>query len=433
VIRPGVPAVPGRDRGFGYLWFGQTVAELGSQVGIVAIPLLAAATLHVSAWEMGLLVAVETLPALLISLPAGVFVDRHSRRKILIAADVGRAAALLCIPAAWLVGALSLPVLFAVALVVGGLTIVFDVAYQSYVPELLAGDELASGNQRLEMSASGAQVAGPGAGGVLVATLGAAGAILLDGVAYLVSAISIARTHAVRSAPAEGEGARRSSMWAAVAEGLRVVLADRALRDLAASTATFNLASAMILAVFVLFATRELGLSAGEFGLLYGLANVGFVLGAFVSGRLSRRLGLGPAMFLAGCLGALATVLLPLSIGPLAIVVLFAGRFAGAVATPVYNVALLTYVQSVAPAGLLGRVNATFRFIDWGTVPLGALLGGALGSQFGLRATLVVAAVLGVGRLGFLVGSPARRVGAPAVGVTGRVGMAPAEDVAPAT
>lgn len=400
-------------RGFGSFWFGQTVAELGSQVGFVAIPLLAAASLRATAWEMGLLVALETLPALIISLPAGVFVDRHSRRRILIATDIARAATLLLIPAAWAAGILSLGVLYVVVLVAGGLTVVFDVAYQSYVPEILAPEELAAGNQRLEMSASGAQVAGPGVAGVLVATLGAAGAVLLDGFAYVVSAVAIARSRSSVEMPPQVRSS--GSVRSEAAAGLRLVWADRALRDLAASTATFNLGSAMILAVFVLFATRELGLSAGEFGLLYGLGNVGFFLGATASARLARHLGIGSTIFLAACLAAVATLLLPLAIGPAAVLLLFAGRFTGAVATPIYNVALVTFVQHRAPAHMLGRINATFRFIDWGTVPLGALLGGALATGYGLRATLAAAAVLGVARLWFLIGSPARqaRLGAP--------------------
>jgi MFS family permease len=395
-------------RGFGAFWFGQTVAELGSQVGFVAIPLLAAASLRATAWDMGLLVALETLPALIVSLPAGVFVDRHSRRRVLIATDIARAATLLLIPAAWAAGMLSLGVLYIVVLVAGGLTVVFDVAYQSYVPEILGPEELATGNQRLEMSASGAQVAGPGVAGVLVATLGAAGAVLLDGFAYVVSAAAIARSRP----PDETRPKVRSSgsVRSQAAEGLRLVWADRALRDLAASTATFNLGSAMILAVFVLFGTRELGLSAGEFGLLYGLGNVGFFLGAAASARLARRLGVGSTIFMAACLAAVATLLLPLAIGPAAVLLLFAGRFTGAVATPIYNVALVTFVQHRAPVHMLGRINATFRFIDWSTVPLGALLGGALATGYGLRATLAAAAVLGVARLWFLIGSPARQV-----------------------
>lgn len=394
--------------GFGAFWFGQTLAELGSQVGFVAIPLLAAASLRASAWEMGVLVALETLPALVVSLPAGVYVDRHSRRTILIAADLGRAAILLCIPAAWFAGLLSLNVLYVVVLVAGGLTIVFDVAYQSYVPEVLAPADLTVGNQRLELSASGAQVAGPGIAGVLVATLGAAAAILVDGLGYVASAIAIAFSRASVETPAETDG--RPSMRSEAMEGLRIVWADRALRDLAASTATFNLASAMILAVFVLYGTRELGLSPGAFGLLYGLGNVGFFLGAFASARLARQLGLGATIFLAACLAAVATLMLPLAIGPAAVAILFAGRFTGAVATPIYNVALVTYVQRRAPMRMLGRINATFRFIDWGMIPLGALLGGAIATAFGVRATLAAAAAIGVARLWFLVASPARRV-----------------------
>jgi MFS family permease len=189
-----------------------------------------------------------------------------------------------------------------------------------------------------------------------------------------------------------------------------MVFGDPALRDLAVSTAIFNMASAMIAAVFVLFATRDAGMDALGVGALFALANVGFLVGAIASEPLSRRWGIGPTILAAALLGALATVILPFAVGAVAAVMLFLGRFTGAVATPIHNVNALALQQGRTRLELQGRVNATFRLIDWGTVPLGALLGGVLGDRLGLREVLAVAAVLGVISAAWLIRSPLRRL-----------------------
>ena len=408
------------DRGaFRALWVGQSISQLGSQVSLLAIPLLAVVTLDATPLEMGLLAALETAPFLLFSLPAGVLADARDRRRLLVLTDLGRAAALLVIPAAFVVGAASLPLLGVVAFVVGALSVTFEVAAQSYVPELLPEERLIEGNQRLELSTSAATVLGPGLAGVLVATIGGAFAIVLDALSYLASAAALLLTPPAprRSDVARGTQAvaRPRRVGHGLTQGFAVVLRDPFLRDLASSTATFNLASAMIAAVFVLYATAVLGIDPGTFGVLYGLANVGFLLGAAVVGYAARRWGVGRTLFSAAALGAVATVLLPLAAGPLAIAFLFLGRFAGALAVPLYNVNARTVCQRRVPGELLGRVNASFRFLDWGPLPVGALLGGMLATVLGIREALFVAACLGVASLAVLSRSPLRRLGPDAV------------------
>jgi MFS family permease len=404
-------ASAGAERAFRLLWLGQTVSQFGSQMTMVAVPLIAALVLHASPLDMGLLLALETAPFLVLALPAGALIDRLDRRRILIAADVGRAAAMGLLPAAAAVGALSMPLLYATTLMIGGLTVFFDIAYQSYLPLIVPREKLVDGNRRLEISASAAQVAGPGAAGALVAIAGASGALLLDAATYVVSALALSRAPGkVGTNSDEGSDEGSAKRGGGALDGLRVVFADPPLRDMAISSAAFNLASSMIAAVFVLYAVRDAHMDALGVGILYALANVGFVLGAIASEPLSRRGGIGRTIFAAAVLGALATVLLPFAVGPFAALVLFLGRFTGAVATPIHNVNAVALQQGRTQLDLQGRVNATFRLVDWGTVPVGALLGGALGTQLGLREVLAIAAVMGIGSAAWLVRSPLRHL-----------------------
>jgi MFS family permease len=442
------------NRAFTALWWSETISLFGSQVTFIAIPLLAALTLQANAFEMGLMAAVETIPYLLFSLPAGVLADRISRRRLLIVSNLARAALLLAIPASVALGILTLPLLYLLAFLIGTFSVVFDVAYQTFVPDLLETDELLAGNQRLELSESAARTIGPGLGGALVAAVGST-ALIIDALSYVVSAFGLLFARPPRPAPVEeqdpgtgglahrpelGDGqpsiGRLVEMWEYVAAlearlaalesargarrdrfgmraataGLGIVLRDRILRDMAASTATFNLASSAISAVFILYAATEVGMDPTAIGILLAGGNVGFVLGALAVGAATRRFGVGPVLVASSLLAAVATLILPFAAGAAAVGVLFAGRFLGAFTIPFYNVNTLALRQSRSPREALGRVNAVFRMLDWGALPVGALLGGAVGSVFGLRATLVMAAVLGVASAGWLLWSPLRRV-----------------------
>lgn len=397
------------DRAFRALWLGQSVSLLGSHVSLIVLPLIAAVVLGASAFEVGLLAALETLPYLVASLPAGLLADRAERRLLLVAADVGRAVVLLLIPAAFISGHLSMPTLYVVAVVNGTLSVIFDVAYQSYLPQIVPKDELVTRNQRLELSGAAAQVLGPSMAGYLLAVLGGAVAVLIDALSYLVSAAAVLSSPRFRrpmARPFDPGGLSERLL-----SGMRLVSGDRILRDLALSTATFNLASSSIFAVLVVFATRDVGVHPAAFGLIFGLGNAGFVLGALLVGRLSRRLGVGRTLIVGSWLGAMATILLPFAIGPLAIVALFAGRFIGAAGASIFNVNAYSVRQERVPDEILGRVNATFRLLDWGTLPIGALLGGTIGTLLGLRYALVVAAILGACSLLFLARSPVRFLG----------------------
>jgi MFS family permease len=320
-------------------------------------------------------------------------------------------------------------VLYVVALVNGTLSVIFDVAYQSYLPQIVPRQQLVARNQRLELSGAAAQVLGPSLAGYLLAVLGGAVAVLLDAFTYLVSAAAVLGSPRFRrpmARPFDPGG-----LWGRLLSGVRLVGGDRILRDLALSTATFNLASSCIFAVLVVFATRDVGVHPALFGLIFGLGNVGFVVGALLVGRLSRRLGVGRTLVVGSWLGAMATIVLPFAAGPLAILALFAGRFIGAAGASIFNVNAYSVRQDRVPDEILGRVNATFRLVDWGTLPIGALLGGTIGSLLGLRYALVFAALLGASSLLLLVRSPVRLLGGlgnePAGGRLLRAQARPAE------
>ena len=396
-------------RSFEALWFGQTVSALGTQVSMVALPLIAVLVLHATALELGILAALETVPYLVLSLPAGVFVDRADRRRTMIACDIIRAAALLGTALALAAGMGSIGLLCVVALVVGSSSVFFSVAYTSYVATLLAADRLVAGNQRLEISESAAQVVGPTIGGTILQLAGGAAAAALDGASYLVSAVAI-----FGSRPPQGdlplEASPHIGLRAGIAEGLQRVAGDRVLRDLAASTALLNLGSGMLLAVVVLFATTEVGLDAAGFGLVYGLGNLGFVLGALSVGVLTSRLGIGRTFAWSTYVTAIAMLLIALAGGGAGVVLLLLGRFVGAAATPLFNVNALSLRQARVGDAIMGRVNATFLFIDWGPLPVGSLVGGLLAGAFGPRAALATAAACGLAGAAWIAVSPAARL-----------------------
>src|SRR6266540_993984 len=278
-------------RDFVRQWSAESVSRFGSQVSLLALPLIAITALHTSTFQVGLLSTMEFLPFVLIGLPAGVWVDRLRRRPVLIAANLGRALALASIPLAHALGVLSMAQLYAVAFATGVLTVFFDVAYQSYLPRLVLPEQLVEGNAKLEISNSGASIAGPGLAGLLIQLLTAPVAVVADAASFLASAAFIGRIRRREPPPPParaGGGMRRE-----IAEGLRYVLGHRLLRWTAATTATSNLFSAMTAAILVLYLVRHFGMSPGLIGLVMTVGNAGWLLGATGNARLSRRLGAG--------------------------------------------------------------------------------------------------------------------------------------------
>ena len=390
------------------LWSAQTISQFGSQVSQLALPLVAILVLDASAFEVALLSTVEFLPFLLFALPAGVWVDRLRRKPILVLGDLGRAAALASVPAAYAFDELTIWQLYAVGFLVGVGTVFFDVAYQSYLPSLVDRSRLVDGNSKLEVSRSGAALAGPGLAGVLIGAITAPYAILVDALSFIGSAALIVRIRRPEIFP---ELSEKPSMRRELVEGLRYLLGHRFWRPLALTVAVSNFFNTLAFSIFLVYAVRDLELSATVIGLVLGIGNVGWLLGAVAANRLSARLGVGPTLVGSSLVFGPALLLVPAAPQsqptPFLVAALILASFAGIV----FNVTGLSFQQAVTPDRLLGRLNATRRFIVWGVIPLGSLTGGALASLIGLRPTLWVGAI--GGSLSFLplLLSPVRSIG----------------------
>ena len=397
-----------RHRDFRFLWGGETVSELGSQISLLAIPLLAVGTLHATTFEMGLLTAASTAAFLVVGLPAGVWVDRVRRRRLMIGADLGRVLSLGSIPIAAALGGLTLVQLFVVTLVSGVLTVFFDVAYQSYLPALVGREHLVEGNAKLTGSAQVAAVAGPSIAGGLVQAIGSSAAVAVDSVSFLVSAAAVGAIRSPEAKPTVPEGGH-AKLVEGIAEGLRFVFSNALLRAIAATTATSNLFSGVAAAVEIVFLVRHVHASPGVIGLLFALGGVGGVAGAFAAGPIARRVG-GARATIIGIAGSVGALLIPLTMPGAGPLYFGFGFLMVSFSATVYNVNQVSFRQRLCPDRLLGRMNATMRFVVWGVLPVGALIGGLLGAVFGLRATLWIGA-LGQALAGvWLLASPMRRL-----------------------
>jgi hypothetical protein len=378
-----------RQRDFLKLWGGETVSLFGTQVTVLALPLTAVLTLEASASELGLLNAARFAPFIAVILFAGVWIDHRRRRPILIQTNVGRALLIALVPAAAFLDILRLELLYAVGFLVGVLTVFFDVAYPSYLPSLIGRSQLTAGNSRLEASRSAAEVGGPGVGGLLVQLVTAPFALLIDAFSFLFSAIVLSTIRAQEPEPATIE---RSPAWAAIREGFRFTFANRYLRPIAGEAATFNLFEQTIMTIFVIYAVRELDLSAGLLGLIISIGAVGALIGAVVARYPERRFGLGPTIVGSMLIGCTVPLALPLITGSKPLIVPLFGLtfFVWGLAIAVSNVHVVSLRQASTPDDLLGRMNASYRFFTYGAIPIGALSGGFLGEALGLRETLFV-------------------------------------------
>lgn len=369
-------------------WTGQTISLFGSEFTTLAFPLVAILTLNASPIQVGLLVAISTLPWLLIGLFVGVGVDHWHRRPILITADLGRAVLLGSIPVAAFLGILHIEHLYAVAFLVGVLTVCFDTAYQSYLPSLVEREHLIEGNGKLSISLSAAQIAAPGIVGTMIQAFTAPAAIIVDALSFLFSALTIGMIRKKEPTVISD----RQGIWIALREGVSYIRRHSLLRAFAGSNATFVFFMGMTQAVLLLFFTRQLHLSPKSIGLIFGAGSLGGLLGATAAGTLGRLLKLGPTImgtsFLRGfgifCV-PLAAVL-PAGVMPLLIV----SRVIHSFGWSVYAVNQQSVRQSLVPDRLQGRVAGSFLFLVRGATPLGAAIGGVLGGWLGVVPTLVI-------------------------------------------
>lgn len=378
-----------RHRDFLLLWGGQSVSEMGSAVTVLALPLTAVVVLRASTLQVGLLSAAATAAFLAVALPAGAVVDRLAKRKLMLACDAARLLIIGSVPVAAAFGILTMAQLYAVALLAGLGTVFFDVAYQSYVPALVSREQLMDANGKLQTTAEAARLSGPALGGGLVALVGAAGAMIADAASYAVSVASLLLLR-VPEPPAGRE--QRGRLRGELTAGLAFVLREPILRKIVACTGTANLFGSMGTALEIVFLVRVLHVQPAVTGLIVALAALGGVAGGASSQWLSRRIGSARIIWVSTLAFGPVGMLVPFARPGWGVLLFVLGWFGFSFTGVVYNVAQLSYRQAVCPPQLLGRMNAAVRWIVWGTLPLGGLAGGILGSAAGVRPTLFVAA-----------------------------------------
>ena len=382
-----------RNPEFMKLWTSLTITSFGAQVTNLALPRAAAVMLQATPWQMGVLVALETVPFALVSLHAGVLIDRVRKLPIVIAAAIGRGVALLLIPVAAWFNALSIELLFVVGFLCGVQNVVGGAAYQVLIAKMAGRSRLVEANAKIALGETSAALVGPGLAGGLIQLVTAPFAILIDALTFFASGFMLRRVRVPNDAPEPGP---RRSMWSEIHEGLLLVWRDRTLLGLAWVAGVWQLLHHMQIAVLILFATRELGLSAGAIGITYAFGGLGCVLASAFAERLSNRFGVGPVIVHGLTLTALAWQAFGLISGPVWMATLIVGCTMlvfdfGAV---LFGINYLALRQAITPDRLLGRMTATMRFLTVAVAPLGSLVGGALATAIGLRATLLTIGVL---------------------------------------
>jgi MFS family permease len=395
---------------FRKLWAGQTVSVVGDQITMLALPLAAVLVLDASATEMGLLAAAGWLPHLVFALGAGLWVDRRRRKRwVMIATDLGRAAMLLSVPLAYWLDALTIEHLIGAAFAVGALTVVFDIAWGVLFMRVVPRDDVVEANGKLMTSRSLSFVAGPPGAGGLVQAFGAPVAIVLDAVSFVVSALFVSRVRVDELPVPDLNGER---VRARLASGFHFLFGHEILRPMLLCSATINLFNLGLWAIVVLYFAEGLGLSAATIGILLGVAAIGGVIGALVAPAVGRRFGMGPTFMVGTVLFTAPLLLFPLAGGPrpLLLGLLIAGEFLSGIGVMLLDIQGASIQLLLTPEEMRARQLATFKFVNYGVRPIGALAGGLLAEAIGLREALFVTAIGGMLGVLWLLPSPTLRL-----------------------
>ena len=380
-----------RHPDFVKLWAGQTISVFGSLIGRTALHFTAILVLDARPFEVAILLAMGIVPELIVAPFVGVWVDRLRRRPIMIAADLGRAALLASIPAAYAFGALTMEQLYIVAFLTGILSMWFGVAYQTYLPTLVQREELLEGNSKLTASDSVAEVGAFGAAGWLVQVFTGPVAILIDALSFLFSAFFIGRISKTENPPAPKE--ERIGMIREAREGIQTILGNPFLKATIVSECMNHFAFGMFGAAFGLYVIRVLDFQPGVLGMIYAVGGVSSLVGALFAARAASRLGIGPAMISGLAVIGASMLLVPLAPeGAVLAGAFLVAQQLGDGGFVIYSINEVTLRQTIAPDRLLGRVNAAFEICAHGVLLLGILAGGALGETLGLRGTLAIGA-----------------------------------------
>ena len=407
------------------LWTSDTISQFGTQFSGYAIP-FTALLLTSDPLAFSILNASAFIGFAVFALFIGVYVDRHRRQRIMTLANIGRGIFLGLIPLAAVTGTLTragMPLLYVVSFMVGLLTVFFDVSYQAILPSLVDRSQLVEGNSKLEWSRSGAQVVGPGMAGLVVQAVYPPLAIAIDATSYMASASVLSRIK-------QDEIIKPStaSVWHDLKEGLAIVLKDKRLRSIAGSTATSNFFSNVIFSILILYLVRQLGYTAAVVGTIFLIGGLGAFGGIALSSRLTRLFGVGPVIIAGMILGGLGTIPYALANSSLSApifsatgipvlgsfrldlnaLILMMGGFVTSIGVVVYNINQVSLRQAIVPKSIQGRMNASMRWIVWGTIPAGAIAGGVLAEVFGLREAIVIGVIGGIFSFLWVFLSPVR-------------------------
>jgi MFS family permease len=379
------------SRDFLKLWSAASVSLVGDAVTRLALPLTAISVLHASPFEVGLVGGAQFLPFLLVGLPAGAIVDRLSRkRRVLIVADGVRALTLASIPVTYALDQLTLEQLYAVGFLSGVMTVFFDVTSAAYLPTLLAREQLVTGNARLELSRSSAQIIGPGFAGLLIQAASAPFALLVDAASFAASGALISRIRRAETRITLQSTHRLRGLGREIVEGTRYVFSHSHLRAIALTTTCANFFRSALVAVLLIYLVRDAHASAAAIGVAFAIGNVGFVTAALFAPRIGRRFGIGPTMLAAVSLFGPAALLVALAPLSAAVYATAAMELLDSFGIGLHGVNQVSLRQAVTPEPMRGRMMATIRFLMFGTMPLGTMLGGGLAGALGLREAIWV-------------------------------------------
>jgi MFS family permease len=385
-----------RHPDFVRLWAAQTVSMFGSLITQTALPFVAILVLHARPFQVAMIGVAGLVPAFLVGLVAGAWVDRLHRRPILIAADLGRAVTLAIVPVCALFDVLRIEIVYAVAALTSVLSVFFDVAYQSYLPSLVRREELVEGNSKLTASASVAEFSAFSVGGWLVQWLTAPYALVVDALTFLWSAFFVSRIQQAEPPPMAEE--EREPILHEINAGLQFVTRHPVLRPLGTSTAIFAFSGEMFGAVFMFYVASDLDFKPGILGVIFAVGGFSSLIGAITTARLTRRIGVGPALIVALPMIAIGRLLVVAATDSswIAIALLVGQQFVTDPFWTTYEITNVSLRQSITPDRWQGRMNASLRSVDFGGMLLGALIGGWLGDELGARTTLLVASLIGV-------------------------------------
>ena len=382
-----------KQRNFRFLWAGQAVSVLGSQLSGLALPVFAVTLLNVNEQQLGFLGAADNAAFLVFALLAGAWVDRWVKRRVMIVADLVRMAAVGAIPVLYFAGVFEFWQLLMLGAIIGTATVFFDVASQSFIPILFKDDEIGAANSALETSSQIAGIGGPSLVGALLLIVKAPFLLLVDAFSFLVSAVTL---FAIRDQEVKAPVEARRPLRVEIAEGMKFVWNQPLIRRISFTTATSNLFTSIGATLFPIFALRYLGMSVGVFGLVMSVAAVGGLLGAMSASKLMKWIGEGQLIVASVFVSSFGFALNPLSAllpheySPILIAV---GEFLVSFTALTYNITQVSARQRLCPKPLLGRMNASIRFMVWGVMPIGAFIGGFIGLHFGVVAALITGAV----------------------------------------